>query len=128
MPKNEVKHPDKSGYTGAYSAGVACDGWLFVSGQIPMDFKTGGLLDGDVAEQTRKTLENVEKVLQAAGCSRADVIRCGCFLADIGDFKAFDAVYAEFFGEGVRPARTTTQAGLLPGVKVEIDAIARIPG
>ena len=127
MPKQDVQHPDKTGYTGAYSAGVACNGWLFVSGQGPTELTTGRIVAGGVAEQTRQTLANIEKILQAAGCSRADVVRCGCFLANIDDFETFDREYAAFFSEGVRPARTTVQAGLR-GIQVEIDAVACIPG
>jgi len=126
MGKQEVKHPDKASYTGAYSAGVVCDGWLHVSGQGPVDMRTGQVIPGTTEEQTRLTLENIEKILRAAGCGRDDVVKCGCYLADINTFDQFDRAYAAFFGEGVCPARTTVQAGLR-GIKVEIDAIARIP-
>jgi 2-iminobutanoate/2-iminopropanoate deaminase len=124
MPKTEIKHPDKQVSTGAYSAGVLVDGWLYVSGQGPLDMKTGQIVEGTVEEQTRLTLTHVGKVLQAAGLSFEDVVKCTCHLSDIKDFDSFNGVYAEFF-KGVRPARTTVQSVLWGGIKVEIDAIAR---
>jgi 2-iminobutanoate/2-iminopropanoate deaminase len=124
MPKTEIKHPDKQVSTGAYSAGVLIDGWLYVSGQGPLDMKTGQIVEGTVEEQTRLTLTHVGKVLGAAGLSFEDVVKCTCHLSDIKDFDRFNGVYAEFF-KGVRPARTTVQSVLWGGIKVEIDAIAR---
>jgi 2-iminobutanoate/2-iminopropanoate deaminase len=125
MAKTEIHHPDKQVSTGAYSAGVACDGWLYVSGQGPLDLRTGEVVHGTIGEETRLTLTHIGKVLEAAGCSFDDVVKCTCHLADINDFDGFNAVYAEFF-KGVRPARTTVQSVLWGGIKVEIDAIARL--
>ena len=127
MPKTEIHHPDKRVSTGAYSAGVAWDGWLFVSGQGPLDMRTGEVVSGTIEEETRLTLSHVGAVLQAAGCTFDDVVKCTCHLADIRDFDRFNAVYAELF-TGVRPARTTVQSVLGGGIKVEIDAIARMEG
>ena len=127
MAKIEIKHPDKAVSTGAYSAGVAVDGWLYVSGQGPLDMKTGQVVEGSIEEQTRLTLSHVGRILEAGGCTFADVVKCTCHLRDINDFDAFNKVYAEFF-TGVRPARTTVQSVLWGTIKVEIDAIARIPG
>jgi 2-iminobutanoate/2-iminopropanoate deaminase len=124
MPKTEIKHPDKQVSTGAYSAGVLIDGWLYVSGQGPLDMKTGQIVEGTIEEQTRLTLTHVGKVLEAAGLSFEDVVKCTCHLSDIKDFDRFNGVYAEFF-KGVRPARTTVQSVLWGGIKVEIDAVAR---
>lgn len=126
MPKLEVKHPDKLVSTGAYSAGVAVDGWLYVSGHAGEDLRTGRPVPGGVAAQTRATLTNIGKVLEAAGAGFADVVKCTCHLADIRDFDEFNAIYAEFFPPPL-PARTTVQSGLGEGLKVEIDAIARLP-
>ena len=126
MAKTEIKHPDKQVSTGAYSAGVLMDGWLYVSGQGPLNLKTGEVVHGTIEEETRLTLEHVGKVLEAAGCSFDDVVKCTCHLIDIKDFNRFNAVYAEFF-KGVKPARTTVQSGLGGGIKVEIDAVARVP-
>ena len=124
MSKTEIRHPDKTVSTGAYSAGVLMDGWLFISGQGPLDMKTGQVIDGSVEDQTHLTLSHISKVLEAAGLSCDDVVKCTCHLADMRDFERFNRVYAEFFS-GVRPARTTVQSVLWGGIKVEIDAIAR---
>jgi len=122
----EIKHPERGASTGAYSDGVLMDGWLFVSGQGPLDLSTGKVISGPIEDETRLTLENIGKVLQAAGCSFSDIVKCTCHLADIADFQRFNEVYASFF-TGVRPARTTVQSVLGLGIRVEIDAIARIP-
>lgn len=126
MAKIEVKHPDKKVSTGAYSAGVLLDGWLYVSGQGPLDMRTGELVEGTIEEQTRLTLTHIGKILGAAGCTFPDVVKSTCHLSDIGDFDRFNSVYAEFF-PGVRPARTTVQSGLGKGMRVEIDVVARVP-
>lgn len=126
MSKTEIKHPDKVADTGAYSAGVLVDGWLYISGQGPLDLNTGEILSGTIEEETRLTLRHIGKILEAAGCTFDDVVKCTCHLADIRDFDRFNRAYAEFFS-GIRPARTTVQSAL-GGVQVEIDAIARVPG
>jgi 2-iminobutanoate/2-iminopropanoate deaminase len=125
MSKVEIKHPDWLLSPGAYSAGVAIDGWLYVSGQGPLDVRTGKVVEGTIEEQTRLTLEHVAKILKAAGGTLEDVVKCTCHLRDIRNFDRFNAVYVEFF-KGIRPARTTIQSTLWGGIKVEIDAIARI--
>jgi len=124
VPKVEVKHPDKKVETGAYSAGVLIDGWLYVSGQGPLDLATGQILGETIEEQTRLTLTHIGKVLEAGGMSFADVVKCTCHLADIKEFDRFNKVYSEFF-PGVRPARTTVQSVLWGGIRVEIDCVAR---
>ena len=124
MPKSEIKHPDKQASTGACSAGVSIDGWLYVSGQGPLDLKTGEVVHGTIGEETRLTMEHIGKILKVAGLGFEDVVKCTCHLADIHDFDAFNRVYSEFF-EGVLPARTTVQSGLGDGIKVEIDAVAK---
>lgn len=124
MPKTEVKHPDKAVSTGSYSAGVLIDGWLYVSGQGPVDMKTGTVVAGSIEEETRLTLHHIGRILEAGGCRFEDVVKCTCHLADIRDFDRFDRVYAEFF-LGIRPARSTVQSVLWGGIKVEIDVIAR---
>lgn len=125
MPKIEIKHPDKVAATGSYSAGVLIDGWLYISGQGPLDLRTGEVVSGSIEEETRLTLTHIGAILQAAGCTFDDLVKCACHLADINDFDRFDQVYAGFF-PGVRPARTTVQSVLGGGIKVEIDAIARV--
>jgi 2-iminobutanoate/2-iminopropanoate deaminase len=126
MSKTVVKHPDKEVHTGSYSAGLLCDGWLFVSGHASQDLKTGDVISGTTGEETKRTLTSISKVLKEAGCTFEDVVKCTCYLAKIEDFEAFDEAYSKFF-TGMPPARTTVQAVLWGGLKVEIDAIARKP-
>ncbi len=126
MSKKAVKHPDKEAHTGSYSAGLFCDGWLFVSGHASQDLKTGAVISGTTGEETARTLASIAKVLKEAGCTLDDVVKCTCYLANIEDFESFDEAYSKFF-TGVPPARTTVQAVLWGGLKVEIDAIARTP-
>ncbi len=123
--KTEIRHPEKKAHTGSYSAGVLVDGWLYVSGQGPLDMRTGEVVAGTIEQETHLTMEHVGKVLTAAGCTFDDVVKCTCHLADLNEFERFDSVYAGFF-PGVKPARTTVQS-VLSGIKVEIDAIARVP-
>ncbi|MGO8718779.1 MAG: RidA family protein [Acidobacteriaceae bacterium] len=125
MSKKAVQHPDKSANTGAYSAAVVCDGWLYVSGHASLDLKTGEVIRGTIGEETNVTLTSIGKVLREAGCTFDDVVKCTCYLARIEDFDEFDKEYRKFFS-GVLPARSTVQAGLGDGIKIEIDAIARI--
>ena len=126
MPKQEVKNANRKSATGAYSDGVIAGGFLYVSGQASMDLATGKLVPGTIEEQTQRTLGHIETILKAGGCTRDDVVKCTVHLADINDFARFNKVYGEFF-TGVRPARTTVQSVLLPDMKIEIDAIAKVP-
>jgi 2-iminobutanoate/2-iminopropanoate deaminase len=125
MTKIAVNHPDKVVSTGAYTAGVLVDGWIYVSGQGPLDLTTGKVVEGTIEEQTRLTLYHIAKILKAGGATMDDVVKCTCHLKDIRDFDRFNAAYAEYF-TGIRPARTTVQSNLWGGIKVEIDAIARL--
>jgi 2-iminobutanoate/2-iminopropanoate deaminase len=125
MGKIEINHPDRLLSPAAYSAGVVIDGWLYVSGQGPVDLKTGKVVEGSIEEQTRLTLDHIRQIVRAAGGTLDDVVKCTCHLKDMQDFDRFNTVYVEFF-KGVRPARTTVQSILWEGIKVEIDAIARI--
>ena len=125
MNKREIKHPDKEISTGAYSAGVLVDGWLFISGQGPLDLSTGEVLVGTIEEETLQTLLHIKKIVEAAGGDINDIIKCTVHLSDINDFKRYDIAYGSFF-PGIKPARTTVQSVLSDGIKVEIDAIARI--
>jgi len=125
--KQEIKHPDKpAGKESPYSAGLICDGWLYVSGQGPIDVSKGEIVGTTVEEQTRVTLGNVEKILKAAGCSFDDVVKCTCYISDIRDFDEFSRTYVEYF-KGIRPARSTVESKLWGGIRVEIDAVARVP-
>jgi 2-iminobutanoate/2-iminopropanoate deaminase len=124
--KREIKHPEKQVSTGSYSAAVECDGWLFVSGHAAQNLATGEVVHGTIEEETRLTLSHIGTVLAQAGCKFDDVVKCTCHLADISDFEKFDETYRTFF-TWVMPARTTVQSVLGEGIKVEIDAIARVP-
>jgi 2-iminobutanoate/2-iminopropanoate deaminase len=123
MPKTEVFHPDKKSHTGSYSAGVIAGGFLFVSGQGPLDYETGKVLTGTIEEETTLTLSHVLKIVEAAGGTIEDIVKCTVHLADINDFGRYDQAYAAFF-KNKFPARTTVQSVLSDGIKVEIDAIA----
>jgi 2-iminobutanoate/2-iminopropanoate deaminase len=109
---------------GPYSQAIVADGFVFVAGQGPANPSTNELELGDVGSETRRTLQNIQAILEAAGSSLRDVVRVGVFLADIKDFDAMNAVYREFFPQD-QPARTTVGAQL-PKIKVEIDCIARV--
>ena len=124
--KKEIPHPENEFTYGLFSAGIACDGWLFISGQGPLDMKTGKRVAGTIEEETVRTLDNLEKILLEAGCTREDVVKCTCYLADMSDFEGFNRAYGSFF-TGVRPARTTIGAALMKSIRVEIDAIAKLP-
>jgi 2-iminobutanoate/2-iminopropanoate deaminase len=111
---------------GAYSPGIIAEGrFVYVSGQGPM---VDGRYDAATIEaETRLTLENIGRILDAAGAAFGDVVRCGVFLADINDFAAMNEVYSSFFPDP-KPARTTVQVGALPGgIKVEIDCVVVLP-
>ena len=111
---------------GPYSQAIIAGEFVFTAGQIPMDPATGRLVEGDIQEQTRQVLSNVKAVLQAARTSLDKVVKVTVFLQDMGDFKAMNEVYAEFFVKEP-PARSAIQAAALPlGVGVEIEAIALI--
>ena len=111
---------------GPYNQAVLAGGWLYCSGQIPLDPATGEMVgNGDVAAETRQVLSNLQAVLKEAGCKPADVVRTTVFLADLADFQTVNGIYAEVFGEGVSPARACVQVAALPkGSRVEIDCVA----
>ena len=126
MTKREIKHPEKEKSTGAYSAAVEIDGWVYVSGQGPLDSKTAQPVRGTIEDETNLTLGHLQKILTAAGCSLDDVVKCTVHLADIEDFDRFNATYRAFFKDvAVLPARTTVQSVLWNAIKVEIDCVAR---
>jgi 2-iminobutanoate/2-iminopropanoate deaminase len=109
---------------GPYSQAIRAGKLVFTAGQIPIDPATGKLVEGDIQVQTRRVLQNLQAVLEAAGTSLAKVVKTTVFLQDMGDFQAMNAVYAEFFPENP-PARSAVQAAALPlGVDIEIEAVA----
>ena len=111
---------------GPYNQAVLAGGWLYCSGQIPLDPETGAMVgDGDVASETRQVLKNLNAVLEAAGATAQHVVRTTVFLADLGDFQTVNGIYAEMFGTGTSPARACVQVAALPkGARVEIDCVA----
>ena len=111
---------------GPYNQAVLAGGWLYCSGQIPLDPATGEMVgDGDVAAETRQVLKNLVAVLKEAGASPDHVVRTTVFLADLGDFQTVNELYADVFGNGVSPARACVQVAALPkGARVEIDCVA----
>jgi len=111
---------------GPYSQAITHGGLVYCSGQIALDAETGALVEGDVAAETHKVLQNLRAVLQAAQTDFDRVLKVTVFLSDMGDFAAVNKVYAEAFGD-TRPARACIQASALPkGVRVEIDCIAAL--
>lgn len=127
MQKQKIVHPDRDQNfaTGAYSDGVLIDGFLFVSGQAAVDFKTSKFILGTIEEETVRTLENIKAIIEAAGGTMEDIVKCTAHLADINDFDRYNVVYASYF-TGIKPARTTVQSVLAENLKVEIDAIVKI--
>ncbi len=109
---------------GPYSQGVDAGGWVFLSGQIPLDPVTGQLVTGGFAQQANRALANLGAVLAAAGCERAAVAKVTVYLTDLGRFAEFNEIYADFFGEH-RPARAVVGVAALPrGAQVELEAVA----
>ena len=122
--KHAISSPDAPKAIGPYSPAVRAGQLLFVSGQIALDPTTGQLIEGDVAAQTRRVMDNLGALLKAAGLSFSDVVRTTIFLADMGDFAAVNEVYSTYF-RAPAPARATVQVARLPkDARVEIDAIA----
>lgn len=121
--KKTISSPLAPKAVGPYSQAIELNGTLYLSGQLPLDGATGTMPDG-IEAQTRQALTNIAHVLDAAGLCLDDVVKTTVLLADIADFGAMNAVYAEFFPEN-KPARVCYQVAALPkGAKLEIDAIA----
>jgi 2-iminobutanoate/2-iminopropanoate deaminase len=113
---------------GPYSQAVVSNGVAYLSGQIPNDPATGQLVEGDIAAQTERVLQNLKAVLEACGASLDSVLKVSVFLKDMADFPKMNEVYARYFTTNP-PARSTVQAAKLPrDVSVEIDAIASVSG
>jgi len=111
---------------GPYSPAVKAGGFVYVSGQVPIDTSTNQLSPGDIQHETRLVLNNTKAILEGAGAALEQVIKCTVYLADGADFKAMNEVYAEFFGVH-KPARTTVVCKFaMPDIKVEIDCIAYV--
>ncbi|HJO39847.1 MAG: RidA family protein [Vicinamibacterales bacterium] len=123
--RQAIQTSDAPQAIGPYSQAVRAGELLFVSGQIPLDPATGEIVDGDIAAQTERVMENIGAILTSAGVSFANVVRTTIFVADLGDFATVNDVYARYF-DAPAPARATFQVARLPkDARVEIDAIAK---
>ena len=124
--RDAIATPEAPGAIGPYSQAIVAGGFVFVSGQIPLDPATGTLVGGDIAAQTHRVLKNLDAILRAAGVSFNTVVKTTVYLADMSEFAAMNAVYGDYF-PAPAPARATVQVARLPrDVKVEIDVIAVI--
>ena len=124
--REAIATPEAPGAIGPYSQAIVAGGFVFVSGQIPLDPATGTLVDGDITAQTHRVLKNLDAILRAAGVSFNTVVKTTVYLSDMSEFAAMNAVYGEYF-PAPAPARATVQVARLPrDVRVEIDVIAII--
>jgi len=122
--RDAISTPNAPQAIGPYSQAIRSGNLLFASGQIPIDPATGALVDGDIAVQTRRVLDNVSGVLKAAGATFDSVVKTTVFLADMNDFAGMNAVYGEYFSTPA-PARSTVQVARLPkDARVEIEIVA----
>jgi 2-iminobutanoate/2-iminopropanoate deaminase len=122
--RDVISTADAPAAIGPYSQAIRANGFVFISGQIPLDPATKNLAEGDIRVQTERVLKNLSAILAAAGSSLEKVVRTTVFLKSMGDFAAMNEVYATYF-KSAPPARSTVEAAALPrGVAVEIDVIA----
>jgi 2-iminobutanoate/2-iminopropanoate deaminase len=129
MSKAAIETDRAPAAIGPYSQAVRAGDFVFTSGQIGLDPKSGALVTGGIEAETRQVLDNLSAVLEAAGAGWRDVVRTTIYLADLGDFALVNKLYGERVGVGVLPARSTVQVARLPkGAAVEIDAVAHAPG
>lgn len=124
MGKQQIATTKGAAPSGAYSQGLRAGDFVFVSGQGPLDPVTGDVVGDTIEEQTRRTLENVEAILEAAGAGMKDVVKATVHLSDLSLFDRYNAVYSEFFPDP-KPTRTTVGSELL-GIMVEIDVVAYV--
>jgi 2-iminobutanoate/2-iminopropanoate deaminase len=126
MPIETVATSGAPRAIGPYSQALRAGGFLFTAGQVGFDPATGELVDGGIAEQTRRVLQNIRAILEAGGSGLAQVVKTTVFLVDMADFAAMNEAYAEAFGTH-RPARSTVAVAALPrGARVEIEAVAAV--
>ena len=125
-PKKAISTSNAPGAIGPYSQAIASGNLLFTSGQLPIDPATGKMAEGSVADHAHQAIKNLIAIIEAAGGSLDNVVKTSVFLADIGDFQAVNAVYAEYFSTPL-PARSAYQVAALPlGADIEIEAIVVI--
>ena len=128
MTEIHAHHTDQApAAIGPYAQAVTAGGFLFTSGQIPLDPATAEIVPGGFEAQARQVLANLRAVLASAGCEFSDVVKATVYVADLADFPKLNTLYGEAMGSH-RPARSTVQVAALPrGALVEIDFVARIP-
>jgi 2-iminobutanoate/2-iminopropanoate deaminase len=124
MQRTVISAQDAPAAIGPYSQAIRAGGLVFLSGQLPVDPASGQIIDGDIGAMTRQIFANISAVLAAAGSSLASVVKVTVFLADMGDFAAMNAAYAEFLSADP-PARSTVQVARLPkDARIEIEVVA----
>jgi len=121
----DARFPGETRPSAPYSPAVVSGDHVYTAGQVAFG-ADGAIVPGGVVEQTRQVFANLERCLEAAGCTLDDVVKVNAYLTDLASFEDFNAIYREAFSEPY-PARTTVQAGLVAGLLVEIEAVARIP-
>ena len=124
MAKNIVFTEKAPKPVGPYSQAVISGDFVFISGQIAIDPKSSKVIDGEIEAQTVQVLENLKNILESIDLTLDDVVKTSVFLSSFSDFQSFNRVYSKYFDK-TPPARTTAQAGLMSGVLLEIDAIAK---
>ena len=125
--KKEIKTNKAPQAIGPYSQAIEAGGLIFVSGQIPIDYKTNTFVENaDITQQTKIVLNNIKAILKKAGLELNNIVKTEIFLNDINDFKAVNKVYGKFFNENPQPARQTVEVSNLPlNSKIEIACIAK---
>jgi len=124
MSKQQITTNSGASPVGAYSQGLRAGDFIFVSGQGPLDPATGKIVGDTIEEQTARVLENIKAILEAGGATMADVVKVSAHLSDLANFAAYNKVYGTYFPDP-KPVRTTV-GSQLPGIMVEIDAIAYV--
>ena len=126
MSKEQIQTEKAPQAIGPYSQGIKAKGMIFISGQLPLDSRTGNLVEGTIGERTAQIMKNIKAIAEEAGSGLDDIVKTTIFLTDLGNFKEVNEVYGSFFTE-VPPARATIQVAALPlGADVEIEAVAVI--
>ena len=124
MSKKAIQIADAPAPVGSYSQGILQDNMLFVSGQIPLNPKTGNLEKASIEEATHRVMLNIQALLESANMQMKDIVKCSIFLKDMADFSVVNEIYSSYF-EGIYPARETVQVAKLPlDVSIEISCIA----
>jgi 2-iminobutanoate/2-iminopropanoate deaminase len=125
MKREVIKTEQAPKAIGPYEQALKLDGWVFTSGQIPLDPKSGAMVEGGIGAQTRQVLENLRRVLEAAGTSMNRVVKATVYMTNLADFQKMNEVYAGYFPQE-KPVRSTVGVASLPrGALVEIDVIAQ---